>query len=77
MKKVVKNLGSKTEVRNVIGLGNQYIYAYIYIIYYNIYIYILYIIYVVFTTEGFSEVAIESWSEWDLNPRPLNSVQTL
>ena len=26
----------------------------------------------VFTTEG---VAIESWPEWDLNPRPLNSVQ--
>ena len=23
------------------------------------------------------EVAIESWPEWDLNPRPLNSVQTL
>ena len=22
-------------------------------------------------------VAIESWPEWDLNPRPLNSVQTL
>ena len=38
---------------------------------YNIYIYM------VFTTEGFLEVAIESWSEWDLNPRPLNSVQTL
>ena len=31
--------------------------------------------YMVFTTEGFSEVAIESWPEWDLNPRPLNSVQ--
>ena len=30
-----------------------------------------------FTTEGFLEVAIESWPEWDLNPRPLNSVQTL
>ena len=29
----------------------------------------------VFTTEGFTEAA--SWSEWDLNPRPLNSVQTL
>ena len=28
----------------------------------------------VFTTEGFFEVAIESWPEWDLNPRPLNSV---
>ena len=22
------------------------------------------------------EVAIESWPQWDLNPRPLNSVQT-
>ena len=31
----------------------------------------------VFTTEGFFEVAIESWSEWDLNLQPLNSVQTL
>ena len=31
----------------------------------------------VFTTEGFSEVATESWSKWDLNRRPLNSVQTL
>ena len=31
----------------------------------------------VFTTEGFFEVAIESWPEWDLNPRPLNSVQAL
>ena len=29
----------------------------------------------VFTTEGFFEVAIESWPEWDLNLRPLNSVQ--
>ena len=31
----------------------------------------------VFTIEGFLEVAIESWPEVDLNPRPLNSVQTL
>ena len=31
----------------------------------------------VFTTEGLFEVTIESWPEWDLNPRPLNSVQTL
>ena len=31
----------------------------------------------VFTTEGLLEVAIESWPECDLNPRPLNSVQTL
>ena len=28
----------------------------------------------VFTTEG---LAIESWPELDLNPRPLNPVQTL
>ena len=31
----------------------------------------------VFTAEGFFEVALESWPEWDLNPRPLNSAQTL
>ena len=31
----------------------------------------------VFITEGFFEVAIESWPGWDLNPRPLNSVQML
>ena len=31
----------------------------------------------VLTTEGLFEVAIESWPEWDLNPRLLNSVQTL
>ena len=30
----------------------------------------------VFTT-GFFEVAKESWPEWGLNPRPLNSVKTL
>ena len=28
----------------------------------------------VFPTEGFLEVAIESWPEWDLILRPLNSV---
>ena len=28
----------------------------------------------IFTTEGFYEVAIESWLEWDLNSRPLNYV---
>ena len=27
-----------------------------------------------FTIEEFSEIAIESWSEWDLNPHSLNSV---
>ena len=30
-----------------------------------------------FTTDGLLEVAIESSPEWDLNPRSLNSVQTL
>ena len=30
----------------------------------------------VFTTEGFLEVAIESWPEWDLNPRPLRMSST-
>ena len=29
------------------------------------------------TPEGFLDVAIESWPEWDMNPRPLNSVQRL
>ena len=31
----------------------------------------------VFITEGFLEVATESWPEWDLKPRPLNYVQML
>ena len=31
----------------------------------------------VFTTDRLFEVAIESWPKWDLNPRPLNSVQTV
>ena len=31
----------------------------------------------VFFTEAFLEVAIESWPEWDLNSQPLNSVQML
>ena len=42
-----------------------------------IYMYIYIYICMVFTTKGLFEVAIESWPEWDLNPRPLNSVQTL
>ena len=28
----------------------------------------------VFTTEELFEVAIESWHEWDLNPRPTTTV---
>ena len=28
----------------------------------------------VFSTEGYFVVIMQSWSEWDLNPRPLNSV---
>ena len=48
-------------------------------LYIYIYIYDLYdcMICMVFTTEGLFEVAIESWPELDLNPRPLNSVQML
>ena len=30
-----------------------------------------------FTIEALFEVARESWREWDLNSRPLNSVPTL
>ena len=33
------------------------------------------LIHMVFTTEGFLEVAIQSWPKWDLNPQPLNSIQ--
>ena len=29
----------------------------------------------VFTNEGFIEVATENWPEWDLNPRPINTVR--
>ena len=32
---------------------------------------------IVVTFEEFLEVAIESWSELNLNPRPVNYVQTL
>ena len=31
----------------------------------------------VFTTDGFSKVAMESWPEWYLNPQLLNRIQTL
>ena len=34
-------------------------------------------IHMVFTTEAFFEVAIESLPEWDLNPQQLNSVHML
>ena len=34
-------------------------------------------VFMVFTTEGFFEAAIECWADWNLNPRPLNSVQAL
>ena len=33
--------------------------------------------YMLYIYEGFLEVAIESWPEWDLIPRPMNSIQTL
>ena len=31
----------------------------------------------VFITEGFFELAIESWPDWDLNPQAMNSAQML
>ena len=34
-------------------------------------------VYMEFTTDRFFEVALESWPEWDLKPRQLNSIQTL
>ena len=34
-------------------------------------------VYMVFTTEELLEVSIESWPEWDLNPRPVNSAITV
>ena len=36
----------------------------------------MYYIYMVFTIEGFFEAAIESWPEWNVNPRPLNAAPT-
>ena len=46
-----------------------------YSMYINIYIYIYIYIY---TPQGFLflEETIEIWSEWDLNSRPMNSVQS-
>ena len=35
------------------------------------------LIHLVFTIGGFFEVVIESWSEYDLNQRPVNSIQML
>ena len=37
----------------------------------------LFSLHIYIITEGFLEVAIERCPEWDLNPRPLNSVKTL
>ena len=55
---------------------NIYIYIYIYI--YIIYIYyVTYILLWYSPLKNFLEVAIESWPEWDLNLRSLNSVQML
>ena len=49
----------------------MYIYVYIYMYVYT------YVLYMVLTVEEFLEVAMESRPKWDLNPRPLNSVQML
>ena len=35
------------------------------------------LVHMIFTTERFIEVAIENWRDWDLNPRPMNSIQTI
>ena len=32
---------------------------------------------IVFSTEGLLEIGIESWPEWDLNPKSLTSAQML
>ena len=84
--KVFKNGPSKIcgtqPLKNLKGYGllntlsHIYMYIYIYacLIHCPIYIYIY--IYI-FTTKGFLEVAIETWPELDLNPRPLNSAQTV
>ena len=61
------------ELTILVAAVNTYIYYILYILYiniYNIYIYI----YMVFTTEGLLEVAIESWPEWDLNPRYVSYI---
>ena len=29
---------------------------------------------IVFTTEDFLEIPIKNWSQWNLNPRPLNEL---
>ena len=58
----------------------QYSNIYIYIhniCVWNIYKYTCIYGNMVFATEGFLEVAIESKAEWDLNPQPLNSIQTV
>ena len=63
--------------------GSNGVAFYLYIIYLSIclsiylFIYLsINIMYMVFTTERFLEVVIESWPEWNLDPQPLNSVQT-
>ena len=37
----------------------------------------IYIYNIYFTTEELFELAIENWPEWDFNPQPLSSVETL
>ena len=49
-------------------------YIYIYITY--IYIYICIYIHGIYHCRGFCERAIEGRFEWDLNPRPLNSLSS-
>ena len=53
----------------------MYVFTYIYIIHTYIYIHIIHI-HGIHHCRGFFERAIEGWSEWDLNPRPLNPLPT-
>ena len=71
----VPNCMSRHKVIAVITREHFFMITYIAYIYIYIYTYIY--IYRRIYVDGFFEVAIESWPEWDLNPLPLNSVQTL
>ena len=59
------------------SICNLHIHIYVYM-YGNISIYLYLYLYIsISITQGLFEVAVDSSPEWDLNPRPLISVQTL
>ena len=53
----------------------HYILYYLYIIF--LILYYTYVICMLLTTVRFSETVIESWRDWDFNPRPLISIEML